>query len=72
MKVLVKYVAFHPDHYQGGGGKSFEFTHLLEIPDHININEVKSYIENSIYEHSISQAPWTQDFKVAIQSIQLL
>lgn len=33
MRVLVNYVDFHADNYQGGSGTSFEFETTLEIKE---------------------------------------
>lgn len=33
MKLLVKYVDFHADNYQGGSGTSFEFEAMIEVKE---------------------------------------
>lgn len=33
MKLLIEYVDFHSDHYQGGSGTSFEFQTAIEIEE---------------------------------------
>jgi hypothetical protein len=72
MKVIVKYVAFHPDNYQGGSGKSFEFYGIVEISDEIKVSEVKLFIEQQIYQQGLARSPWNQDFKVSIQSMEIV
>lgn len=72
MEILAKYVAFHPDNYQGGSGKSFEFRTLVMVSDEISVSEVKPFVEQQCYQHGLSRTPWQQDFKVSVQSMEIL
>jgi len=74
MKILVHYVAFHPDNYQGGSGKSFEFRKLVEVPEGTLSQAVENYIGQAIAEQARQQTAYNDvyDFKVAIQKMELL
>lgn len=72
MNVLAKYIAYHPDNYQGGSGKSFEFKTLVDISDEIKVSEVVKFVEQQCYQHGLSRTPWQQDFKISVVSMEVL
>ncbi len=71
MIAIVKYIAFHPDNYQGGSGKSFEFTDLVVVEDEVSVGLLEAAIEVNLMEKAIKKTPWTTDFHISIQSIEL-
>lgn len=44
MRVLVKYVVFIPDNYQGGSGAVTEFELLLDFDDNAMASQIKTAI----------------------------
>lgn len=75
MTVLVRYVQFHPDNYQGGSGKSFEFTTVVEIPDSTLVSDVWQVIHARLTDKYAMQSPFqvpNHGPSYAIQSAEIL
>ena len=70
MKVLVNYVDFHPDNYQGGSGKSFEFEVMIEIKE--PCTDVWDEIHSQLKLIVKRQRPFEQGSIYAIQKVTLL
>lgn len=73
MKVLVSFVAFHPDNYQGASGKSFPHKLLVEIPDDLKISEVSNYIYETVWKAAKQGTCYSDlpDFRISIQTLEL-
>lgn len=71
MKVLVHWVNFHPDNYQGAQGASFEFKTLLSIPDGMEARDVQEFILKEINIKSQDSTPFEQDRRFSVQRIEL-
>lgn len=72
MKVLVKYIAFHPDNHQGGSGKSFGFLIAIDVPDLTPASVIKDFVTEKTKEMAEKHTPFPADFKFAIQRMELL
>jgi hypothetical protein len=72
MNVLIYYIDFHPDNYQGGSGKSFEMRYSLTIPNDILVGEIKEYILNKLSDHVRNQRPFGHDVNASIITIEII
>ena len=72
MNILVNYVSFHPDNYQGGSGESFEFTLMVRVPDSVLACQVVNLVTEQVEERASSESPFNQDHKIAIQSMTIV
>lgn len=73
--VKVNYVDHHIDNYQGGSGKSFQFSHSIEIPYETPTSQLKNYIHEKLLEHVAKQRPYHSQYdkiNPAIQSIEIV
>jgi hypothetical protein len=50
MKLLVYYIDFHWDNYQGGSGKNYELRYALDVPSDLAVGNVRSYVIDKISE----------------------
>lgn len=72
MKILVKYVDFHWDNYQGGSGQSFNFSTLIEVSDELEISDLLAEVYQKLGEACEKNRPFRQQQSCAIQSIEIL
>jgi hypothetical protein len=70
MTALVKYVDFHCDNYQGGSGKSFQFSHIIKLPDNLLVGDFWTFIHDEIKKHTEIARPFPGT-KYAIQSVEV-
>jgi len=72
MKALVNYIDFHWDNHQGGSGKSFELTTIIDLPHELMAGMVREYIETKLHEVVREQRPFSQsNSKATIVKIEL-
>jgi hypothetical protein len=72
MTVLVNYIDFHDDNYQGGSGKSFEFEILLTFSEITRVSELLFSIENAVMLDAESKRPFKNNFiKPVIKQIRM-
>lgn len=62
MRVLVYFIAFYWDNHQGGSGKYFESTILVNIDSDVKALEVWQIIHNKIQDHLKIKRPFDQTF----------
>ena len=73
MKVLVKYVDFHWDNYQGGSGKSFKFKTIIEVDDMTRAGDIHDVVKSSLLEFLQKQRVFCQGNEMpAIISVEIL
>lgn len=72
MKLLVKYIDFHADNYQGGSGKSFEFNSLVEIEDDCKAIDILENVHKSLKKIILNHRPFNTKEAYAIQSVEIL
>lgn len=74
MRVLVNYVDFHSDNYQGASGKSFEFKTLIEVPRDVLAENVKDFVLEELDKITRAQRPFTvqHESKFVVQSMEIL
>ena len=75
MRVLVKYIDFHLDNYQGGSGQTVNSSVVIEIQDSLWVREVFDVIHSQLKLHIEQRRPFPQNrdlFKVTIVSMELL
>lgn len=60
MTLLVTYLDFHWDNYQGGSGKSFQFNFSFQIEDATPASEIWEVVHKKISEHSNKSRPFNQ------------
>lgn len=73
MKVLVDYVDFHWDNYQGGSGKSFELTASIDIPDELFVKDLLDAIHNHLKKKIENERPFNQkETRYSIQRIEIV
>ena len=58
LKILVEYVDFHSDNYQGGSGKSFEFTTIIEVSADLKGHEIKALVIDRVNGLAQSRRPF--------------
>lgn len=71
MKVVVKFVDFHWDNYQGGSGKSFEMTLSADVPEELKAKDFFEFIHNVMNEKIKRERPFQQDNRYSIQRIEI-
>lgn len=73
MTVLIKYVDFHCDNHQGASGKSFQFSHVLKLPDSLVIGDFWIFIHSELEKITRMKRPFPKavDGLYAIQSVQV-
>ena len=75
MRILVQYVDFHPDNYQGGSGKSFEFEAMIVIPEEVLACDVWEEIHKQLEKICSNNRPYNsknEKNKPAIKKVILL
>jgi len=75
MRVLVKYIDFHWDNYQGGSGQTVNSSVVIELQDSLYVREVFDEIHSQLKAHILVRRPFPQDrdlFKTTIVSMELL
>lgn len=75
MKLLVEYIDYHPDNYQGGSGKSFEFKRVIEVDDEMKASEILPHVRSRLSEIAIEDRPYSprsENYRPAIQRIEVL
>ena len=72
MTVLVKYIDFHWDNYQGGSGKSFHIQHIINVAEDIYSQNVHDYILKKLDEHIGNERPFQQNNSYSIISIEII
>lgn len=61
MVLLIKYIDFHWDNYQGGSGKSFEFTISRSVPDNVLGVDLWSFVHDKVKEHARAAKPFNNE-----------
>ncbi|HBI00877.1 MAG TPA: hypothetical protein DDY18_04555 [Flavobacterium sp.] len=61
MNVLVKYIDFHSDNYQGGSGKSFELKTLVRLEPGTLAIDIKDVVMDHLYDLAKEQKPFRID-----------
>ena len=72
MRVLVYYVDFHADNHQGGSGKSFEFSHVVDVPEELLVSDVLMHINEKINQKCLYDNPFPTERKFAIQRMEIV
>jgi hypothetical protein len=72
MKVIMHYVDFHWDNYQGGSGKSFEMRFIYDVPDEMNANNIICSATKALQEHIMGSRPFTQKNSYSIQQMEII
>jgi hypothetical protein len=72
MRVLIKYIDFHWDNYQGGSGKSFEMKHSVDVAEETKSKDVYDFILCELDEHIGNERPFKQTNSYHIKSIEII
>lgn len=74
MNVLVKYIDFHSDNYQGGSGKSFELKTIMTLDATIQLISLRRVVMDRLVEQVKVQRPFNiaYDPKPTIVSMEIL
>ena len=72
MKVIISYVSFYWDNYQGGSGKSFELSMSLDIPDNMTACNIWEYIHERLLLKVKNERPFQQHEKYSIQKVEIV
>ena len=71
MKVLIRYIDFHWDNYQGGSGKTIESSVSLDLPDDLRVDCVFEYIHSRLNSYIEDRRPFKQSEKYTVVSMEL-
>lgn len=72
MKIIVYYVDFHWDNYQGGSGKSFEMRFVFDIPQETKACDVINQTLKALDEHVKKERPFQSTDKYSIQRMEII
>jgi len=72
MKVLIKYIDFHWDNYQGGSGRTVESSYKVDVPDDIRSDSIYEYLHQRLLTYIESRRPFKQQNKHTVVSMELL
>lgn len=72
MTVIVHYVDFHWDNYQGGSGKSFELSAKFDIPNDLPASGVEKYILAQMDQRLALERPFRQNSAATIKRIEIV
>ena len=72
MNLMVHYVDFHWDNYQGGSGKSFKLQARIYISKEITAGNILPQILAHLKERVKTERPFQQDNEFSIQRIEIL
>lgn len=71
MKVLIKYLIFYPDNYQGAMGKHFKHEAVLIMDPSTTLDELNNTINDHLNEITLKRTNNWPDASFSIQEIKL-
>lgn len=72
MKIVVTYIDFHWDNYQGARGKLFELNCSFDVPDTLKAVDIFEYVHQQLENKVKTQRPFPQNNKYCIQRVELI
>lgn len=72
MKVIVTYIDFHWDNYQGGSGKSFILKFIYDAPGELRCADLTDRIQRALDDHVNSVRPFSQNNKYDIVQMEII
>jgi hypothetical protein len=71
--LLITYIDFHWDNYQGGSGKSYTLNIKTEIPDNVLVGGLWSLVHEKVKAHSEKSRPFHQkDQRYVITKVEMI
>lgn len=72
INVLVNFLIFYPDNYQGGSGKHFMQSKIVSLNPFLNLREIKDEVSEEIRKLTADQTHNWDDSEFVIKEIQII
>ncbi len=72
MNILVKYIDFHWDNYQGASGKIIESQVLIDIPGDIKVIQILGELYEQLDLYIKERRPFPSKEKYTVKSIEVV